>query len=268
MPQGIVRLRNAIAQKFPRLSRIYTNYHTTISALAIISFVAFVAYIGISQHTTEVAVTHVQGDVSIIKQQSSCSPKPDGRPKNPKQCKENFDTIIHKILTPLQACEFLERGAPLIQIGGKPIPQVECRRGGAAQVLQGSSTNENPSSNVPPAPITSTDGSVEKPPHHTATSEHTHHPSDNGSHQGHNGHGGHHNQPQSPTVPSPAPVMPTPSAPENNGKGNENGKGGGNGQGNNGNGNGNTRLLPEVLEPVEGILCHTVFGHAICKPST
>lgn len=126
MPEGVGKLRVAARKKFPRTFRFYDRYHTTITALAIIIFVAAVAYIGVQARETATTVTQVRGDVNVIKQQSACSPKPNGRPNNPKACEENFNTIIHKILTPLQACEFLERGAPLIQIGGRPIPPVHC----------------------------------------------------------------------------------------------------------------------------------------------
>lgn len=290
MPQGIGRLREAAKRKFPRTYGIYEHYHTTITALTIIAFVAVVAYIGINQQQTETTVTHIRGDVNIIKRQSACSPRRDGKPRNAKACKANFNTIIHKILTPLQACEFLERGAPLIKIGGQPIPHVECvesrpaskssdqKPSGAKQKVStrhGGSTGRQTAAAPAEHIVTSTNPSPSAGTHTGSMA--THHPSPNGDHHGGVSAGSHktpHPHPAPAPVapeshPEPTPTIETASSSET----------GTTGTGEQGGSTGSEtetttpppvetsatkpKLLPEVIGPIEELACG-LTGKPIC----
>lgn len=127
MPNGLGKLQARAAARFPRSAAFYRRYHTTITAIGIIIFVAAVAYIGISQHHTEGETSKVAKQVNVITKNSPCTPSagPGSPPVHPKQCAENYATGF-KTLTPLQSCEFLQKGAGLISIGGQPIPPVTC----------------------------------------------------------------------------------------------------------------------------------------------
>lgn len=265
------KLRDAIRERFPRLYAVgrvsagfYDRHHAVVSGCAITVLVAFVAWLGFNQHNTESTVTHINNDVSVIKEQSACSPKSNGKPTDRKQCEQNFDTIIHKILTPLQACEFLEHGAPLIQIGGKPIPPVECvkphpktaathitdkvRSVAASSAPSGESTVAQ----LPPPPA---------PSHHSPTNGNT--GSGGGSHHGLGG--THHASPTPTPIPPPAPGATPESETTPEGPGNSGGAGGSDesNAGGNGNGKGEPKLLPSVTGPVEGVACGAL-GKLVC----
>lgn len=95
------------------------------SALAVIvALVAWVAYETNQDQNTQ------GNELNVLVQSSPCSPtkeKPN-QPRDPGACKRNFNQAI-KSLTPEQSCYILERGAPLIRIGGQEIMRVTCIRG-------------------------------------------------------------------------------------------------------------------------------------------
>ena len=129
------------------------------SALAIgVALTAYFAYETNQEQGT-------QGDtLKVLVQSSPCSPTREhpNSPRDPAACKRNFAQGI-KNLTPEQSCFILERGAPLINIGGKPIPRVTCVRGvgpppqprenklrhGEDDTSTGSNHDQNPGSAAP-----------------------------------------------------------------------------------------------------------------------
>ena len=134
MPKLIGRFERSVKRRFPRFATwvgdVNEDYGHSIRIGAVLIFISatvgLIAYLGIELNNAGEDIDQVKGDVQVFQQNTPCTPRPDGQPTNKAQCRENFNTTIQRVLTPLQACEFLKRGASLITIGGRPIPPVTC----------------------------------------------------------------------------------------------------------------------------------------------
>lgn len=128
MPKALGRLEQKIVSKFPpRIQRFWEAYHQTVKvALFVMLFVA-VAIIGVEARHASDSADKANREVRVFRQESPCTPlKPGGPPRDPKKCAINYAAGFGT-LTPLQSCEFLQKGAGLITIGGEPIPPVTCK---------------------------------------------------------------------------------------------------------------------------------------------
>lgn len=127
-PHGLGKLERKLYSKMPApIQRFWTRYHQTFKVAIFVMLFVGIAIIGLEARHASHDADKAKSEVKLITQNSPCTPiaGPGSQPVNPKQCAENYATGF-KTLTPLQSCEFLQKGAGLIQIGNQPLPEITC----------------------------------------------------------------------------------------------------------------------------------------------